>query len=132
MSSRMSNFEVQYAARHPYKCAGTFMTAAGTLIPGVAGKILKVHQYNISVLGSIAYSLNDAKPTGGTVDWGGYISSGLITNPANDNPRPFVQYPACLCKTTNLGSALCLGTYVTAPVLGTVYFQAVYTDSDAA
>jgi hypothetical protein len=129
----MSNFETQYQSKHPYKTTGTYMTGAGTLIAGITNKLLKIHQYSISAQGTIAYSLNDAKPTGGTVDWGGYLNGGVVASP---NPtfvnKPFIPYPGYLCVTLQLGSALCLGTYVTAPVLGTVYFQAIYTDSDAA
>ena len=132
MSRQMSSFELQYQSKHPYKTAGTVMTAAGTLIFGVANKVIKVHQYSISAQGTIAYSLNDSAPTRGTVDFGGYLNGGVVAS-ANSTfvSKPFIPYPGYLCKTLLPGSALCLGTYVTAPILGTVYFQAVYTDADA-
>ena len=130
MSRQMSNFELQYQSKHPYKTAGTFLTGVGSLIFGVTGKLLTIHQYSISVQGTLAYSLNDAKPTGGTVDFGGNMSSG-IQGYDMSIVKPFIPYPGYLCKTLQAGSALCLGTYVTAPTLGTVYFQAVYTDADA-
>jgi len=126
----MSNFEAQYQSKHPYKTEGTFLTGVGSLIFGVTNKIIKVHQYSISVQGTLAYSLNNAKPTGGTVDFGGNISSG-VQGYLTSIVKPFIPYPGYLCKTSTLGSALCLGTYVSAPTLGTVYFQAVYTDADA-
>jgi hypothetical protein len=116
-----------------YMTTGTFMTAVGTLIPGVAGKVIKVHQYTISAQGTICYNLMDRIPLagGGTVDYGGYLNGGVIASPSSTTVKPFVPYPAYLCKTITAGSALCLGTYVTAGALGTVYFQALYTASDS-
>jgi hypothetical protein len=114
-----------------YKTAGTFLTAAGTLLqPSGTANIIKVHQYTISAQGSLVYSFNDTKPTGGTIDFGGIVSSNVSGAYAPTIVKPFIPYPGYLCKTTTVGSALCLGTYVTAPTLGTVYFQAVYTDGD--
>ena len=127
----MSNFETQYQSKHPYKTAGTYMTAAGTLIAGVTNKVLKIHQYNISALGTIDYSLNNAKPTGGTIDWGMHLEYGVAAKDQWNIVKPFLPYPGCLCCTIQIGSALCLGTYGSG-IAGTVFFQAVYTDSDAA
>lgn len=113
-----------------YKTAGTILEAAGTLLtPAVATNIIRIHQYSISANGTIVYSLNNAAPTGGTLDFGGYLNSGVVASP---NPmfvnKPFVPYPGYLCKTSTVGSALCLGTYGIAPVLGTVHFQCVYSE----
>jgi hypothetical protein len=115
-----------------YKSAGTYLAGVGTLLsPSGPAGIIKIHQYSISSQGTIAYMLNDSKPNGTMSDYGGYLNGGIVTSP---NPsfvvKPFVPYPGYLCKTVNQGSALCLGTYVTAGALGTVYFQCVYTDSD--
>jgi len=127
---RISTPETQYAAQYPYKTWGTYMTGIGTLIPGVTGKLIKLHQYSLSVAGTIAFSLNNAKPLGGTVDYGGFLTGGVIASPSSLFNKPFVPYPGYLCATTQVGSALCLGTY-TVPTLGTVFFQAIYTDYDA-
>jgi len=127
---RICTPELQYEAEHRTKVAGTILTAAGTLVYGVTGKVLKIHQYTLSVLGTAMYSFNDAKPTGGTVHFGAYISSGLLTSPKTVAKSPYVPYPAYLMATSTKGSALCLGTYAIPPVLGTVLFNCVYTDAD--
>ncbi len=108
---------------HVYDTLGTIMTAAGTLVQ-TASKIIKVHQFSVLTDGSLGWSFNDTKPTGGTVHTGGYFTQreGIV--------EPFIPYPAYHFKTSTAGSALCLGTYATG-ISGTAYINLVYTDDDA-
>lgn len=125
-----SSPEIKFVQQHRYTPFGTVLTAVGTVIAGVSGKVIKVHQYSVSVQGSLVYSLNNAKPTGGTVDFGAFVAAAVTGSGCPNIVKPFVPYPNYLCATTQQGSALCLGTYVTAPTLGTIYVQGLYTATD--
>lgn len=123
--------ELQYEAGHRTKTFGTYLTACGTIVPGVAGRIIVVHHYSLSSSGTAAWSFNNAKPTGGTVHYGGYLASN-VTYLADKHVSPYIPYPGYLCKTLQLGSALCLGTYAAGfgSGAGTLFVNVVYTDSD--
>ena len=120
--------------RYAYKTTpfGTVMTAIGTVIAGASGKIIKVHQYTMSMEGTVAYNFCNAKPGGGTVNHGGYLNGGVV---ASANPAflvtPYVPYPDYICATTQAGSALCLGTWGTTGMDGTLRIQGLYTVTDS-
>lgn len=109
-----------------YDNIGTFVTAVGTLITGVANKIIKVHQYSLHSDGTVAYTFNDNTPVGGSLLVGAVIASARVDGYAS----PFIPYPGYHFKTATAGSALCLGTLAQG-ISGTAYIHMVYTDDDA-
>ncbi len=107
---------------HVYDTLGTIMAAVGTLIQ-TPDKIVKVHQYSIYTDGTLAYTFNDTKPDGGTID------CGAVFHQRTGRDKPFIPYPGYHFKTFTAGSALCLGTYDSG-LSGTAYIHMVYTDDD--
>ena len=124
--------EQRYRLNHKCTPFGTVLTGIGTVITGTSGKIIKIHQYSISMEGTLCYNFDDTKPGGGTVNLGGYLNGGVVASP---NPSflvtPYVPYPDYLFQTTTAGSALCLGTWGTTAMAGTVRIQGLYTVTDS-
>lgn len=120
----------RYALAHRCTPFGTILTAVGTVITGVTGKIIKVHQYSISVEGTLNYNFCDAKPGGGTICHGGYASNIISNQPDFFTSTPYVPYPDYIFQTSNAGSAVCLGTWGTTAMAGTVRIQGLYTSTD--
>ncbi len=129
----MSGIGITDAQRYAYAYKGTpfgtVLTGTGTVITGTSGKIIKIHQYTVSMEGTVAYNFCNAKPGGGTVDHGAFLADNIATS-AN-LVKPYVPYPSYLCATTQAGSSLCLGTWGTTAMAGTVRIQGLYTATDS-
>jgi hypothetical protein len=121
--------EQRYNFFHRCTPFGTVLTGVGTVISGTSGKVIKLHQYTMSMEGTLAYNFCVAKPGGGTINHGAFLADNIATS-ANLT-TPFVPYPNYICATTAAGSALCLGTWGTTAMAGTVRIQGLYSATDS-
>ena len=125
MVHKESSPESRWQTQRTYDTIGTFLTASGTVLAGVATKVIKVHQYTVSSDGTVAMGFQDGGLSRGTI--GPTFS---VRNTGDAIVSPFIAYPQYVFKTA-AGSAVFLGTVIPTTMAGTAFVTLIYTDQDA-
>lgn len=123
--SKESSPDSRWQTQRTYDTIGTFLTASGTVLAGVATKVIKVHYYTITSDGTCNMGFQDGGLSRGTVGptFGLRYQGGALNS-------VFIPYPNYHFKTA-VGSAVFLGTIIPTAMAGTAFVTLIYTDQDA-